>query len=255
MKKGTKKGAALFSVSILSGAVLLLCLHSGVMAMLGSSRFLVQEIELQWPASMKRPPEHYRLRPARSIFNVDLRGIEKSVQGMFPTAEVLAVERRLPNHLIVRMNPRQVVAQIKLERFYPVSEQAVVVGAGRPTPWPNLPILSLEGVRGPLTVGGSFKNEDFQEVCSLLAAVGRLGGIFGHRAASVRTVRRDMILSLDSGTEIRFNIERLRRGWEQLTELMLQKRQLVEQARYIDLRFEDPVVSEGKKDNRGKGKR
>ncbi len=248
--KPAARGAIFFSVSLVSGLALFLMIQSGIQAVMISPRFYVNEVELHWSKKLNRPIERCRLKPGGSIFDLDLVAIEQAVQRMFPTAEVVAVRRLLPNRLVVEMNPRRVVAQLRADRYYPVSEQGVIVGEGKDAPWPHLPVLYLEEVKGRLQTGSAVSARNFDEICDLLLAVQRAGGILGRKASSVRTQKTDLVLYLDSGMEVRFNVDHLRRGWEQLTELMIQKKQMVAQAQYIDLRFEDPVISEGKEQNK-----
>ncbi len=253
--KPAARGAIFFSISLVSGLAIFFMAQSGIQAVMASPRFYVNEIELHWSKKLNRPVERCRLKPGGSIFDLNLVSIEQSVQRMFPTAEVVAVRRLLPNRLVAEMTPRRVVAQLRADLYYPVSEQGVVVGEGKAAPWPHLPVLYLDEVKGRFQAGAAVPARNFDEICDLLLAVQRAGGILGHNASSVRTQKSDLVLYLDSGMEVRFNRDHLRRGWEQLTELMIQKKSMVAQAQYIDLRFEDPVISEGKEQNKKTGVR
>jgi hypothetical protein len=55
-----------------------------------------------------------------------------------------------------------------------------------------------------------------------------------------------MNLFLDSGLEVRLNSKHPEIGLDRLAQLMEKRDPLLEEARYIDLRFSDPVIARGK---------
>ncbi len=232
----------LLSVSLASGAALLLALQGMVNPIFSYNRFMVEEIDAQWPPEMKLPPERYRLNPPTSIFRVDLGMVSQALQKGHPGVAVEAVRRVLPNRLVAALRPFKIIAQVKTDRYYPVSEQRIVVGRGEPSPWPHLPILYPEGVRRSFRVGETCQYPGFWQTSELLATIHRQGGVAGHGVSSVRSTAEQIVLSLDTGLEIRFSCSRLWPGWQQLIELLAQKQGFLEAARYVDLRFEDPVI-------------
>jgi len=153
------------------------------------------------------------------------------------------VERVLPNRLRVTLRPRKVVGQVELGgSYYGVSDDGVVVAAAAPTARPDLPILRLEGVRRSLRVGSGLEVSSFWRAAELLATIHRGGGIAGHRVKTLRVSGEDLFLSLESGAEIRFAADRLAGGWQLLAGLLAHRPDLLRQALYLDLRFEDPVI-------------
>ncbi len=242
-----KRGVIFFSLSLASGIFLFLMVQATAHNVVFSPLFQVRELEVRWPEHLKRPPDHYRLVPSVSIFQVDLRRVSDALRGKYPTAEVDAVRRVLPNRLVATLRTRELLAQVRSDRFYyPVSEEGVVVGTGQAAPYPNLPILYLNGLHGSLRIGNSFEDRVFWRAAELLAAIRVQGGVAGHRVGSIRSSRNELILYLDSGVEIRFAAEGLSLGWQHLADLLGQKRQILEEARYVDLRFQDPVISYAK---------
>lgn len=242
-----KRGVIFFSLSLASGMFVFLMLQATAHGIVFSPLFQVQELEVRWPEHLKRPSDHYRLVPAVSIFQVDLLRVSDALRGKYPAAEVDAVRRVLPNRLVATLRMRELLAQVRSDRFYyPVSEEGIIVGTGQAAPYPNLPILYLDGLHGSLRIGNVFEDQVFWRALELLEAIRTQGGVGGHRVGSIRSNRNELVLYLDSGVEIRFAAERLSLGWQHLADLCMQKRQILQQARYIDLRFQDPVISYAK---------
>lgn len=222
--------------------------------------FLVREVEARWVQSQEgpQPPMRFRMNPPASIFRVDLAATARVFEQRYPTAEVERVERILPNRLRVILRSRRPVAQLNCSGiFYAVSEEGKVISRGAAAPHPDLPVLILEGVRGPARFGQDLGGAEFWRASDLLAAIRRDGGIAGQKVSKVQVKGPDLFLLLDSGLEIRFSSERMWAGWQRLGELIPQRPQVLAEARYIDLRFEDPVIAPKAqpKAKRGKGKR
>ncbi|MBI3333635.1 MAG: hypothetical protein HYZ93_06050 [Candidatus Omnitrophica bacterium] len=242
-----KRPAAILSVNLLSGVVILLAAHGIVRSVLSAPRFRVDQLEVSWggagAAPSNVPAERYRLLPPRSIFQVDLAAVAGALQRRYPAAELEEVRRILPNRLVATLRPRRVVAQLRAAgRYYAVSQDGTVVAVGQPSPWPHLPILLLEDLKGPFRVGQTLDHPSFWGACELLAMIRRQGGVAGHALNSIRGQRQALTATLDSGLEIRFSADQMDAEWQRLMELIAQKGDLLGQARYLDVRFEDPVI-------------
>lgn len=235
--------ATFFSVSIASGLFLFLATQALVRGVVGSPTFLVNDLETRWPTQAKVIPEHYRLIPPNSIFRLDLEAISRALEKRYPTARVVEVERILPNRVIAFLRPSHVVAQLKADRYYLLSEEGTILSLPRGSPWPHVPVFFLDGTQGPFPIGRCLTQPGFEAAVELLAEIHRRGGMGRYGVNSIR-VRGDLaILRLGSGLEVRFSQDRLSEGLDQLAELIAQRPRLLEEARYIDLRFEDPVLT------------
>ncbi len=237
------KRATALSVSLASGLFLFLGVQGAFDAFVSALSFQVQELQVSWPKELKRPLERYRLLSPTSIFRLDLKSVVQALEKRHPTAEVESIRRVFPNRVEAFLRPKPVVAQVRAsQRYYPVTEEGTVLSVGQPNPWPHLSIIYLEGQQGSFRIGATLKYPGFYQASELLKAIHRQGGLAGHRVSSIRLKGRDLFLFLDSGLELRFNRDRLLAGWQQLGQLLGQKPRLLTEARYLDLRFEDPVI-------------
>ena len=242
---GSRRGVLLLGVSFLSGVTLLVGAQGAVDEFLSHPAFVVREVEVQWPAGAPPRSARFRLTPPSSIFRVDLRALATSFQRKFPTVEVEEIRRVLPNRLVATMRLRRIVGQVNLSGVYaPVSDDGILVLPAASAPRPGLPVLLLEGARGPARVGRSLDSASFWKASELLATLRRDGGIAGHRVTALRVEGDSLTLGLESGAEVRFSGGKLSEGWQQLSGVVGRSPGLLDRVRYVDLRFGDPVIVE-----------
>ncbi len=241
-RKEAQRRGGLLSVSILSGIGLILAAQVGISSLINAPCFKAREVELVWPRGENHPPERYRLRPALSIFRADLQEIARALSRLKPSEEVDSVRRILPHRIVAVMRAKRPIAQMKADRYYPISEEGRILLEGQPHPWPHLPVLFLDGAQRRYRAGETVSHPGFPAAAELLHRVWRMGPLAGHRANSIRVRGAEAALELDSGLEVRFHGNRLEEGWQRWTQLISQRPELLEQARYIDLRFGDPVI-------------
>lgn len=243
-KHGSRRGIFL-SVSVVSAAALILAVQGMADSFLSQQAFLVREVEVVWPEADPAHPERFRLHPATSVFRVDLGSLGHAFQRRFPLAEVDRIERLLPNRLRATMKTRRVVAQVLSQgRHYPVSDEGTVVAEGRPQPWEGVPVVQVDPAPAHVRPGSQVGGSAFSHCAELLAALHRDGGIAGHPVTTVRMSGADIHVCLDTGVEVRFSGDRIWSEWQRLADLLVRKREILDQAKYVDLRFEHPVIAD-----------
>ncbi len=236
----------LLSVSFFSGLALLTAAQNVTDAFLSHPAFLVREVEVRWPPGVSSDtPTRFRLQPPVSVFSVELDALSRAFRQRYPAADVERVERILPNRLVATLHPRQVVAQLFTGRKYvPVSGDGYVVGHAGTQPMSSLPVLVLERVKDPLTLGQNLDSFGFWKASELLATIHRDQGIAGRRVSRLAVRDQDLVADLEKGSQVRFSSDRLGDGWRQLWELIVRRRDLLDQVQYVDLRYENPVIVE-----------
>ncbi|MBI1952606.1 MAG: hypothetical protein HYS41_00590 [Candidatus Omnitrophica bacterium] len=244
--KGSRRGAIL-SVSLVSGAALFLAFQGVVRAALQASVFRVDEVEAAFSLDPRIPARRYRLTPPTSIFHLDLRAVHKVLQARHPTMEVEEVRRLLPNRLQARLVPRKPAAQLAAgSGYYLVSDEGVVLTSARPVAWPHQVVVSLEVMKGTFRVGQAVRSPSLFQAMEVLGRVRARGGLAGHGLNLLEVKAGQMNLFLDSGLEVRLNSRHPEIGLDRLAQLLERQDPLLEGARYVDLRFSDPVIARGK---------
>lgn len=249
MKKNkVSSKSLLLSVSFLSGLGLLMAAQSAADHFFSHPAFLVREVEVRWPEGVSAQPTRFRLQPAVSVFSVELGALSRAFRQLYPTADVERVDRILPNRVVAVLHPRQVVAQLFTGRKYiPVSDDGHVIGRSSSRPFPALPVLLLERVSEPLALGQDLDPFGFWKASELLATFHRDHGVAGLGAAKLTVRGQDLFVDLENGCQLRFGSDRLGDGWRQLWELIVRRRDLLNQVQYVDLRYPDPVIGEKNK--------
>lgn len=258
VRKGeTSRGAIFLSVSAVSAVALMLGVQGAADSVLSQPVFLVREVEVVWPAGEPAGnPARFRLHPPTSVFRVDLESLSRVFTRRFPLSEVERIDRVLPNRLRAVMRSRRVVAQVQAGKsFFPVSNEGMVVAAGRPALWPEIPLVEIGGAPVVVRAGGRVAGAGFGKCSGLLAAIQRDGGIAGHKVTRIRVNGDDLALVMDTEAEIRFSGDRVWSGWHRLAELLARKPRLLDQARYVDLRFEHLIVAEKTSKNKPAAKK
>ena len=244
-KGGRSRPGIFLSVSVVSAAALMLAVQGMADAFLSQPAFVVREVEVAWPEGTASHPERFRLHPPTSVFRVDLESLGHAFQRRFPLSEVERIERILPNRLRATMKTRRVVAQVKADKkHYPISDEGMVVAAGRPEPWEGVPVVQIDPNPRSIHAGARVGGSGFSSCVDLLSAIRRDGGIAGHSVSGVRVTGTDIHVSLDTGVEVRFSGDHIWSEWQRLADLVNRKQEVLEQAKYVDLRFEHPVIAE-----------
>ena len=232
--------------SLLLGLLIFVGIQTAVQKFILRPEFLVREIEIHWVGEQDPGPSRFRLNPPTSVFRIDLNALQKAFQQRYPISEVRKVERQLPNRIIATMRKRQVVAQVSSGgAYYPVSDDGLVVARGARAPYDRLPILSADGFNGgSFTPGDPLGMDGFWKAIELLQTLRRSQGLANHAVSRIRLTGTDIFVSLDTGVEVRFSSDSLKEGWHRLAGVISQRPELLTDAQYLDMRFQDPVIGE-----------
>ncbi len=200
----------------------------------------------QW---LSDPRLGYRLHPPVHILRADLAALAEAIRREHPQLARVAVHRELPNRLVAQVTLREPVGQLRGRQYYLVSADGVILAPGSPTAWEKLPVLLC----GPRTAayhpGQSCALPELSQAVGVLAEVQRAHALGAHWVSAVRvasaispTDPTAITLVLDNGLELRTAPGDLGIRLVRLAELMTHRSQEMEQAQYVDLRFDDLVI-------------
>jgi len=240
------KRSLFFGVSFLSLAAMLLTVQIAFDWISTHPLFLVKTIDAIWPDGVDGQPKQFQVHPPVSIFRLDLVDLAEAFQRRYPAIRVEEIRRILPNRLVARMRFRKVVAQMEDGgRYFMVSEDGVIVSQGQPHPLASLPIFKVRGKVPPLSIGAHLDTAFFWKALPLLSILERSGGrLAGYRVVSVQLEGDSLMVDLEGAAQLRFASDELAQCWQRLIHLFVSKPQILDQALYLDLRFDEPVVRE-----------
>lgn len=180
----------------------------------------------------------------QSLWDVDLQRLSAQLQKQKPALKSVRVTRQLPNTLRVSAIPRIPVAQVRLDRWYPVDRDGFILPEPSQDAYPRL--VQLSGLdRSVLKPGRSYEDGPLPLALRVAEKTRRAPALVSRRVVEINVADPEQIwFVLDSEMEVRCGSEaeldahltRLKHAFRALAK----RRELM--VRYIDVRFEEPVV-------------
>lgn len=183
----------------------------------------------------------------RNIFFIDLNEFKQKIEISHPEFKDIVIRRLLPDKLILQAKLRKSVAQIRSDRYYLVDKEGVLLPDVKNFPVSNLPIIA--GIGSNLAKIQSSKFSDFEKdkldkVLGFIHEIGLIEGLSGYRL-KILDITDPGNLSFyfeDMNVEIKIGNTDFHNRLELLTTLLNQLGSDSARFKYIDLRFEDPIV-------------
>lgn len=183
----------------------------------------------------------------KNIFFVDLAEFKNGIEKTRPEFKNIVIRRLLPDKLILEAELRKSVAQIRSDRYYLVDAEGVVLPDVKNFPAPDLPIIV--GIGGNLAKVQSYEFSDFEKdkldkVLGFIREIGSVEGLLGHKLkmlditdpGNLSFYFEDMNVEIKIGNADFYNRLKI------LSTLLEQLGPDSARFKYIDLRFEDPIV-------------
>ena len=204
--------------------------------------FRIANVHVPADSSLRLP----RSLIGTNIWELNLRALSEQLKRQQPWLKEVLVIRELPNSLRIDVIERATTGQVRLDQWYPVDQEGFILPQGRAHPWTEL--VRLRGTdipRAPLRSGELNTHERLHLALRVLETL-RSSPTLAARQLRIIDVSdpRQINFVIDEGTEIRCGsedeldgqLERLARALDRVA------RQRVD-VRYIDVRFQEPVVS------------
>ena len=214
--------------------------------------FRIVRVGLPAEATLKLPEPLIGL----NLWELDIRGLAEELKSQQPWLKEVRVIRQLPNSLRIEVIERTPIAQVQLDlpaaarqqagRWYPVDQEGFILPQGTLQASSNL--VRLVGTQTPhalLKAGRLNTSEPLQLALRVLDTLKRHRALFARRLNAVDVSNPGQIsFAIDAGTEIRCGSEAELSAHLQRLQVALRTvaRQHVD-AHYIDVRFQEPVVS------------
>lgn len=179
-----------------------------------------------------------------NIWKVDLGLMAERLKQQQPWLKNVRVIRQLPDTIRVSAIQRQPVAQVRIDRWYPVDREGFVLPQGTTLPDERLIQLTVDRSRSALRAGAETPDERLLAALRILSQLRRSPALASRRVTEINVSDAQSVrFVLDGETEIRCGAEEeldAQMGRLQATLRAVAKQDLA--VRYIDLRFQDPVV-------------
>lgn len=182
-----------------------------------------------------------------NLLEVDLRRLAEELKQQQPWLQDVRVIRQLPNAIRIEPIPRTPVAQVRVDRWYPVDRDAFILPHAGDQPDGHL--VRLVGIERPgtsLRVGKVNPDERLLLALRVLEKLRRTPAAVSRRLAEINVADPQQIrFVLDGETEVRCGSELELDA--HLARLQAALKAMVKQplpVKYIDVRFRDPVIGQ-----------
>lgn len=182
-----------------------------------------------------------------NIFFLDLNDLKDKIELFHPEFKDIVLRRLLPNKLIVQGELRKPIAQIRSDRYYLVDDEGMILPNVRNFPDTELPIISGIGIN--LAKASSIAFSEFQKD-KLYKAISLIGDVASNKGLSEYKIK--LVDITDPGNvsffltsadiEIKIGNTDFQNRLEVLSTVLEQMASNIDSFKYIDLRFEDPII-------------
>jgi len=196
------------------------------------------------------PRVGYRLHPPVHILQVDLPALALAIHREHPQLAHVVVRRELPSRLVAQVTLREPVGQLRGRQYYLMSADGTVLAPGASTAWEGLPVFLIGPRAAAYSPGQSCATPDVRQAVAVLEDVQRSGALGQHHVSVIRVAPASLgpgdstmiTLVLENGLELRATPGDLALRLARLGVLMSGKGHEMDQAQYVDLRFDDLVI-------------
>jgi len=181
-----------------------------------------------------------------NIFLVDLNDLKKRIESDHPELRDIVIRRALPDRLIVQARQRMAVAQVYGDRLYFIDKDGVFLPYANNPAERNIPLISGIRVAGPAR-SSTVQKEKIRKALFLIDALSANKKL---SKCQIKTVdiadSRNISFFLSAKdaekVEIKIGDGEFNKRLDVLATILEQLGQDIERVKYIDLRFEDPIV-------------
>lgn len=182
-----------------------------------------------------------------NIFFIDLKAFKEEIELAHPEFKDVIVRRLLPNKLIVRARMRKAVAQIRSDRYYPVDAKGVLLPDVKNFPDSELPLIigiSANPAKIQRANFGNFDGEKIAKALDIIKEMREREELSKYKLKSVdATDPGNFSFFLErSNVEIKIGNSDFKNRLSTLATVLEQLGSDIDKFKYIDLRFEDPII-------------
>ncbi len=178
----------------------------------------------------------------RNIFTVDLKQIQVIMKEDFPQFKEIEIRRNFPNMLEFDIVPRTAVAVIDSVGGVVVDSEGIVLAVGESTE----EIVMIKGINFFLKMpekGDRIKNGALRRALLLIRGLSKKGDVDTKNIDFINVHDRNNIQLSISGVVVKVGRDNFVRKIDSLKEILNDPELNMKDLKYIDLRFEDAVLS------------
>lgn len=200
--------------------------------------------DIAWPAGVSFQVDRPLL--GSNLWEVDIGALAQELRSQQPSLKDVRVVRQPPNALRIEAIPRISVAQVRLSRWHPVDGGGFVLREASPEP--SSALIRIVGIETSGQAIKAGKENDHERLALALRIVERLRRsplAISRRVTEVNVADSEQLrLLVDDETEVRCGAEpQLDAHLDRLRAALAALAKQPMAVRYIDVRFQEPVIS------------
>lgn len=210
--------------------------------LLTSKYFRVVAVEVD-PSLSFIDPQHFGGMKGKSIFAVDLDKFQRRLSFAYPQVAHLKVTRRFPNRIFIQAKKRLPFAQAYVRNKTAVLDQeGVILSLGGHADGP-LPAVFGVSHNVELALGLPLRDDKLRLALQIIKEIRANPSFAGYDVINIHVENLLKIsFQLSNGLEIIVDQERIDQKIRLLAFVLAQNKIDLEQTKYIDLRFQEPVL-------------
>lgn len=186
-----------------------------------------------------------KLEKGLNIFEINLRKCQKQIELAHPEFMSVKVDRVLPDKIIVTYKKRKPICQIKTTRYYLVSHDAVVLPEAYKEPQPGLPIIrGIYISEKELPKDRKIRSPAIRRVLKLIGQIDQTDFTDKYGIEEIDMYDEyNPLIRLDNGIQIKVGKQNFVKRKAALVAVLDELESKGLRPKFIDLRFDDIIVS------------
>lgn len=211
-------------------------------ALTHSPYFEVKAVDIDASLSFINPRDLESVQ-GRNLFTVNLNDLQRRLAYKYPQVTQLKIVKRFPDRILILAKRRLPFAQAVVKnRTLTLDEKGVVLATGG-TPQKELTLISGLPAQGSVSLGMPLRGEELRIALRIIAEFRAEPALAAHRLTKIDTAN---LLQIDCylSSPLKVIIDRQDIGRKvKLLGLVLSQKDLDwERVKYIDLRFQEPII-------------
>ena len=234
--------------------ILLVVFGVGVLAVIGWTKFTsmdvftLEYIQLEGGSTVCSSEDIMKRINKKNLWEIDLPQLSYKIsRWWWPYFEQVYIQRQFPDTLKIILVERKPFAQLKLNRFYLISDSQIVLPPVLTEPHPGYPVIEGSRVlRSKVGIGELLRDERISLALKVLDEFRSLGSLFPEYNITSINVRQPSNIQFylkGYPVQIRVSQDQLSSAFEILPELLKRYKEKLAGIEYIDLRFRRPIIA------------
>ncbi len=181
----------------------------------------------------------------KNIFDVDLVDLQKNLLAQYPQVAQLRVVRRLPNQLMIVARQRHPFVEIQLKNRAFTLDQHGFILFSTPVAQGTLPvILGIKETNQRFAIGVPIQSEEMESALNIVRIFKSTPSLLSYQLSKIDIESLAKInLCLSNNLNVIIDSQRVEDKLKLLTFVLTHGGIRLEEIQYIDLRFQEPILS------------